>query len=130
MPLTEVPTLAASSFRNFKSKSGTSIMSLLVPPCPKFVPEGAAMYELRESGALDGAARTSSRFPPGSGKSDGGAVALVGAGWWSMVLTGSVLGGSALAVSSSCIPFLKDLILRHVTHQLGIFPRPNRAGRP
>src|SRR6266436_812160 len=40
------------SFRNFKSKSGTRIIKLLVPPLlPKFVSEGAAVYhELRKRG--------------------------------------------------------------------------------
>ena len=38
--------------RNFKSKSGTRIICLLVPPLlPKFVSEGAAIYhELRKRG--------------------------------------------------------------------------------
>src|SRR5262252_2206836 len=49
----EVPTpLAASSFRNFKSKSGTRIICLLVPLLlPQFVSDEAAMdHELRKRG--------------------------------------------------------------------------------
>src|SRR5438128_799043 len=45
--------LRQTHFRNFKSKSGTRIICLLVPLLlPKFVSEGAAMYhELRKRGA-------------------------------------------------------------------------------
>src|SRR5262249_61079456 len=53
VPPFEVPTpLAARSFRNFKSKSGTGIIKLLVPlSLPKFVPDRAAMGdELRKRG--------------------------------------------------------------------------------
>ena len=48
--------LRQSHFRNFKSKSGTRIICLLVPPLlPKFVSEGAAMYhELRKRGTRTG----------------------------------------------------------------------------
>src|SRR5215467_4990295 len=49
----EVPTpAAANSFRNFKSKSGTRIICLLVPLLlPKFVSEDATRYhELRKRG--------------------------------------------------------------------------------
>src|SRR5437899_9375031 len=44
--------LRKTHFRNFKSKSGTRIICLLVPLLlPKFVSEGAAMYhELRKRG--------------------------------------------------------------------------------
>src|SRR5881397_895735 len=44
--------LRQTHFRNFKSKSGTRIICLLVPLLlPKFVSEGAAMYhELRKRG--------------------------------------------------------------------------------
>src|SRR5712691_2594830 len=44
--------LRQTQFRNFKSKSGTRIICLLVPLLlPKFVSEGAAMYhELRKRG--------------------------------------------------------------------------------
>src|SRR6266498_2262078 len=44
--------LRQTHFRNFKSKSGTRIINLLVPLLlPKFVSEGAAMYhELRKRG--------------------------------------------------------------------------------
>src|SRR3989442_9230107 len=44
--------LRQTHFRNFKSKSGTRIVNLLVPLLlPKFVSEGAAMYhELRKRG--------------------------------------------------------------------------------
>src|SRR5437016_6441540 len=44
--------LRQTHFRNFKSKSGTRIIYLLVPLLlPKFVSEGAAMYhELRKRG--------------------------------------------------------------------------------
>src|SRR5437660_2120429 len=48
--------LRQTHFRNFKSKSGTRIICLLVPLLlPKFVSEGAAMYhELRKRGTSRG----------------------------------------------------------------------------
>src|SRR5437899_6954874 len=48
--------LRQTHFRNFKSKSGTRIICLLVPLLlPKFVSEGAAMYhELRKRGTRTG----------------------------------------------------------------------------
>src|SRR6266436_3624391 len=48
--------LRQTHFRNFKSKSGTRIINLLVPLLlPKFVSEGAAMYhELRKRGTSTG----------------------------------------------------------------------------
>src|SRR6266508_1414965 len=48
--------LRQTHFRNFKSKSGTRIIYLLVPLLlPKFVSEGAAMYhELRKRGTTIG----------------------------------------------------------------------------
>src|SRR2546425_5511748 len=60
--------LRQTHFRNFKSKSGTRIINLLVPLLlPKFVSEGAAMYhELRKRGtglATRGQLRTASRQP-------------------------------------------------------------------
>ena len=54
----EVPAaFAANSFRNFKSKSGTKFIDLLVPLCFRsFVSEVAAMYhELRKRGTSGGA---------------------------------------------------------------------------
>src|SRR6266851_4520047 len=47
--------LRQTHFRNFKSKSGTRIICLLVPLLlPKFVSEGAAMYhELRKRGTRE-----------------------------------------------------------------------------
>src|SRR5499427_9613394 len=72
----EVPTpLAASSFRNFKSKSGTRIIELLVPlSLPKFVPEpsfngrrtseAGALAHRRQYHALDGEAGDHGGRPP------------------------------------------------------------------
>src|SRR5438309_1506343 len=65
--------LRQTHFRNFKSKSGTRIIYLLVPLLlPKFVSEGAAMYhELRKrgtracSGQIDSAFADPHSSPPG-----------------------------------------------------------------
>src|SRR5438128_11741386 len=58
--------LRQSHFRNFKSKSGTRIICLLVPLLlPKFVSEGAAMYhELRKRGTRACSAHVESAVYP------------------------------------------------------------------